>query len=142
MLSASKITFSLNVLKISRPKVTKNLTNLLKKFCEFPPRSPPTLEKKSTHPVVNFINILRTCFSYKSKLSSFSLVAVWLCNFLASRYKQKSTCKMLMKLTPIANFINVLRAAFALVDPESVKNTVKSSVSFNAFGIYERKSCS
>jgi len=39
------------------------------------------------------------------------------------------------------NFLNVLRTAFALVDPESVKNTVKSSVSFYAFGIYERKSC-
>ncbi len=31
--------------------------------------------------------------------------------------------------------------AFAHVDPESVKNTVKSSVSFYAFGIYERKIC-
>ncbi len=28
-----------------------------------------------------------------------------------------------------------------LVDPIRVKNTVKSSVSFYAFGIYERKSC-
>jgi len=112
VLSASKITFSINILKISRPKVTKNLTNLLKKFCEFPPRSPPTLEKKSTHPVVNFINILRTCFLYKSKLSSFSLVAVWLCNFLAPKYQQKSTCKMLVKLTLVLSFINILWAAF------------------------------
>ncbi len=32
------------------------------------------------------------------------------------------------------NFINVLYTAFTLVDPESVKNTVKSSVSFDAFG--------
>jgi len=39
------------------------------------------------------------------------------------------------------NFINVLREAFTLVDPKSVKNTVKSSVSFYAFGIYKRKSC-
>ncbi len=39
------------------------------------------------------------------------------------------------------NFINVLRTAFGLVDPESVKNTPKSSVSFYALGIYERKSC-
>jgi hypothetical protein len=43
--------------------------------------------------------------------------------------------------TPGVNFINVLCTAFALVDPESVKNTVKSSVSFYAFGIYKRKSC-
>jgi len=41
----------------------------------------------------------------------------------------------------LVNFINVLRTAFVLVDPKSVKNTVKSSVSFYAFGIYERKSC-
>ncbi len=42
---------------------------------------------------------------------------------------------------PGVDFINVLRAAFAPVDPKSVKNTVKSSVTFYAFGIYERKSC-
>jgi len=36
LISASKTTFSLNNLKILRPKVTKNLTNLLEKFCEFP----------------------------------------------------------------------------------------------------------
>ncbi len=35
--------------------------------------------------------------------------------------------------SPCVNFINVLRTAFALVDPKSVKNTVKSSVSFYAF---------
>jgi len=34
MISASKSTLSLNNLNISRPKVTKNLTNLHKKFCE------------------------------------------------------------------------------------------------------------
>jgi hypothetical protein len=53
----------------------------------------------------------------------------------------KAAHKMLMKLTPGVNFINDLHTAFALVDPESVKITVKSSVSFYAFGIYERKSC-
>jgi len=37
-ISASKTTLSLNNFKILRPKVMKNLTNLLKKFCEFPPR--------------------------------------------------------------------------------------------------------
>ncbi len=35
MISASKTSFSLNNLKILRPKVT----NLLKKFCKFPPRA-------------------------------------------------------------------------------------------------------
>jgi len=48
---------------------------------------------------------------------------------------------MLVKLTPGVNFINILCTAFALVDPKSVKNTGKSSVSFYAFGIYKRKSC-
>ncbi len=32
----------------------------------------------------------------------------------------------LERAAPFVNFINVLRTAFALVDPESVKNTVKS----------------
>ncbi len=36
------------------------------------------------------------------------------------------------------NFTNVLRTASTLVDSESVKNTVKSSVSFYAFGICTR----
>ncbi len=39
MISASKSTLSLNNLKILRPKVTKNLRNLHKKFCESPPRA-------------------------------------------------------------------------------------------------------
>jgi len=38
------------------------------------------------------------------------------------------------------NFINVLHSAFTLVDPEIVKNTVKSSV-FYAFRICGHKSC-
>ncbi len=46
-----------------------------------------------------------------------------------------------MKSTPGVNFINILSIVFALVDLESLKNTVKSSVSFYAFGIYECKSC-
>jgi len=54
---------------------------------------------------------------------------------------QKRVHKMLMELTTGVNFTNVLRTAFALVDPKSVKNTVKSSVTFYAFGIYECKSC-
>jgi len=37
MIAASKITLSHYNLKILRPKVTKNLTNLPKKFCEFRP---------------------------------------------------------------------------------------------------------
>jgi len=47
----------------------------------------------------------------------------------------------LLKLRPGLNFINVLRTAFTHVDPECAKKTVKSAVSFGAFGTYERKSC-
>jgi len=36
------------------------------------------------------------------------------------------------------DFINILHAAFTLVDPESIENTVNSSVPFNTFGICER----
>jgi len=36
MISTSKTTLRLNNLKILRPKVMKNLMNLLKKFFEFP----------------------------------------------------------------------------------------------------------
>ncbi len=39
------------------------------------------------------------------------------------------------------NFINILRTAFTRVDPECTKKTVKSAVSFGAFGTYECKSC-
>ena len=38
MIFASKSNLSPDNLKILRPKATKNLTNLPKKFCEFPPR--------------------------------------------------------------------------------------------------------
>ncbi len=43
---------------------------------------------------------------------------------------------------PGVNFINVLRTAFVHVDPECTKKTVKSALSFCAFGLCERKSCS
>ncbi len=38
----------------------------------------------------------------------------------------KAACRMLLKLTPGLNFTNVLRTAFALVDPNSEKNSVIS----------------
>jgi len=47
----------------------------------------------------------------------------------------------IFKCRPGVNITNVLLAAFMLVDPESVKNTVKSSVSFYAYGICSNKSC-
>ncbi len=38
-------------------------------------------------------------FLYESALLSFSLFTFWLCYYLAKNHRQKSTCKMLMKLT-------------------------------------------
>ncbi len=48
---------------------------------------------------VNFINSLCVPFLYESVLLSFSLVTVWLCNFLRKNISAKAACKMLMKLT-------------------------------------------
>jgi len=49
MISASKTTFSHCNIKILRLKVTKNLTNLLKKFCEFPPRKFLRIDFEKSH---------------------------------------------------------------------------------------------
>ncbi len=51
-------------------------------------------------PGVDFINIWRSNFLYKSASRSLSLVTFWLCNFLAQKYQSKRLVKMLMKLTP------------------------------------------
>jgi hypothetical protein len=51
-------------------------------------------------PGVNFINILRSCFMYKSELSSFSLVMFGFEIFWRQNIGKKVTRKMLMKLTP------------------------------------------
>jgi hypothetical protein len=48
-------------------------------------------------PAVNFANILRATFLYKSVLQCFSLITVWLYNFLEK--EKKAARKMLMKLT-------------------------------------------
>ncbi len=40
-------------------------------------------------PSVNFINVKRAHFSYKSILRNFSLITVLLCNFLAQEYRRK-----------------------------------------------------
>ena len=56
MICASKSTLSLNNLKILKPKVTKNLKNLRKKFCESPPRSliELNLGKRCVSPATTF----------------------------------------------------------------------------------------
>jgi len=38
---------------------------------------------------INFTNILRAAFLYESALHSFSLITVWLCNFLRKEYCHK-----------------------------------------------------
>jgi hypothetical protein len=55
--------------------------------------------RKQFLPSVNFISILLWPFLYKTVLSSFSLVTIWLCNFLAKNISSKAASKMLMKLT-------------------------------------------
>jgi len=49
---------------------------------------------------VNFINILLTNFLDESALRSFSLLAIWLCNFWHKNIGAKGLHKMLIKLTP------------------------------------------
>jgi len=76
-------------------------------------------------PKVNFINVLQAAFVYadpRRKIQSVSL-------FCAFRI-----------CAPRVNFMNVLQAAFAR--SRKRRNTAKSSVSFNAFGICTHKNCS
>jgi len=69
MISASKTTFSLNNIKILRPKVTKNLTNLLKRFCEPPPGSfsefPNSLYKYNLRHKVHYLLLFTPKFTLK-----------------------------------------------------------------------------
>ncbi len=64
------------------------------------------------HTGVNFIDHLHPTFLYKSALRSFSLVAVWLCNFKRKNIGAKAARKMLMKLTTSVNLANILWGAF------------------------------
>ncbi len=59
----------------------------------------------------------------------------------ADKMENKPQCNTYFSAaTSSDNFTNILPKAFTLVDPESVKNTFKSSVTFYAFRICERKS--
>jgi len=53
----------------------------------------------------------------------------------------KAVHKTLVKLTPGVNFINIFTCSFYTGSSPKCKNSVKSSESFYAFGIYVRKSC-
>ena len=54
------------------------------------------------------------------------------------RREIKYKCIFYLKHSGV-DFTNILRAAFKIIDPKSVKNTVKSSASSYAFGICTRK---
>jgi len=68
---------------------------------------------KST-PGVKLTNLLQAASSYESVSHLLSLLAVWLCNFLAKEYWSKSM--MLGKLTTGINFIYILCAAFSAIN--------------------------
>ncbi len=52
-------------------------------------------------PIVNYTNNLCACFLYESALHSFSLVTVWLCDFLVKGYQQKMRVKNVDEIDPI-----------------------------------------
>jgi len=74
------------------PKSVKKIDNLPVFFALLGPAQVNTVHRTlmKLTPGVNFINILRASFSYKSKSSSFFSNYVWLCNFLAPKYRQKT----------------------------------------------------
>jgi hypothetical protein len=49
-------------------------------------------------PWVNFTNILRHIFLYKSAMGSLYELSVWVCNLLLKEISAKAACKMLLKL--------------------------------------------
>jgi hypothetical protein len=65
-------------------------------------------------------------FLYETLFDIFSLFTVSREKLLKRLSYEKFAHEMLMKLTPGVNLINILHAAFALADPKSAKNTVKS----------------
>jgi hypothetical protein len=74
---------------------------------------------------VNFINIYGRIFRTKFWRQSQNVTRKAAKKDIRTK---KAREKMLLKLTPRLNFINGLRTAFMLVEPKSVKKTVKSTV--------------
>jgi hypothetical protein len=70
---------------------------------------------------INFINLL------KANFCRFPFANFYYDRKAVAKHFHTSNdaLKMLVKLAPIVNFTNILRTAFTLVDPESVKETVK-----------------
>ena len=72
---------------------------------------------------LNFINIIFARFLYERCFGSFFYVHVTRKSCQNRRSNEKHLRITLMKLTPGLNFTNILRTAFALIDPEGVKDT-------------------
>ncbi len=62
--------------------------------------------------VINFANILRSAFSNKSVLKSFSLPRIWLCIYLSKEYWQKSCSQKLANLIKGVNFTDIFTSSF------------------------------
>ncbi len=73
MISASKTTFSHFNLKILRPKVTKNIKNLHKKFCEF---SPINLKRLQLFELRQFFKVCQTMINF-NKNNILDFILVW-----------------------------------------------------------------
>jgi len=76
-------------------------------------------------PAVNFINVLRANYTYKSAfvhLPNPKCNSKKLCQAL---WYTKAAHKTLMKLTPGVNFINILQSTIVLADSKIGKNAVK-----------------
>ncbi len=69
MISASKTTYNDYNLKILRPKVKKNIKNLRKKFCEFPPR-------RITSFIILMKGALRFSWLHKQKRQAFDVIQI------------------------------------------------------------------
>jgi len=77
-MSALKITFNLKNLKILRPKVKKNLMNLIKKFCEFQPRCISEISDIRLTSIVQTVSYERSIFTRISKLfSGLNFLETW-----------------------------------------------------------------
>ncbi len=76
----------------------------------------------------NFINILRMHFLFESLLLSFSLITIWLCNFLAKDIDAKAAHKMLIKLKIDIHIFPIFSNLIFLVFSLSLKLLFKNFV--------------
>jgi len=93
------------------------------------------------HPGVHFINVLLKAFTPTNPKCVELTVKLSIFYMLLGSTSVKPLHKTLMKMTPGVNFINIFTHSFCDCSSPRRKSSFKSSVSFYAFGIYERKSC-